>query len=139
MAKNKTVATEASVEQYLAGIEDDARRQDCLALCALMQRVTKHPAKMWGPSIVGFGSYRYKYDSGREGEICLVGFASRRTDISLYGLKAAPNAEELLPKLGKHKAGKGCVSLRKLADIDLQVLEQLIIAATAQKPQSPSA
>ena len=89
MAANKTKETGASVDGYLAAISDEARRKDCEALARLMAKATKHPPKMWGSSIVGFGSYHYKYESGREGDMCLVGFSSRKSDISLYGLNAA--------------------------------------------------
>ena len=134
MAENKTKETDASVESYLAAIQDEARRTDCETLAQLMAKVTKHPPKMWGSSIVGFGSYHYKYESGREGEMCLVGFSSRKSDISLYGLMAAPSHEELIPKLGRHKAGKGCLYIKGLSDINLKVLEKLIAdAATAKK------
>ena len=133
MAENKTKETEASVEGYLAAIQDEARREDCKALAKLMEKATKQPPKMWGTSIVGFGRYHYKYDSGREGDSCLVGFSSRKGDISLYGLKAAPSHDDLMPKLGKHKAGKGCAYIRKLSDIDLKVLEKLVAEAAAQK------
>jgi hypothetical protein len=133
MAQNKTKETQASVESYLAAIDDETRRKDCEALARLMGNATKHPAKMWGSSIVGFGSYHYKYDSGREGDMCLVGFSSRKSDISVYGLNAAPNHEELLPRLGKHKAGKGCLYLKRLSDVDTGVLEQLIAAAATAK------
>jgi hypothetical protein len=133
MAKNKTVKTDASVDTYLAAIKDESRRNDCEALAKLMARATKQPPKMWGSSIVGFGSYHYKYDSGREGDICLVGFSSRKGDISLYGLKAAPNHEALIPKLGRHKEGKGCLYIRSLSDIDLKVLEKLVTDAAAAK------
>jgi hypothetical protein len=133
MAENKTKQTDASVDSYLAAIEDEARRQDCEALVKLMKRATKQPAKMWGSSIVGFGSYHYKYDSGRQGDMCLVGFSSRKGDISVYGLNAAPGHAELMPKLGKHKAGKGCLYVRKLSDIDLKVLEKLVADAAAEK------
>jgi hypothetical protein len=133
MAKNKTKETDASVDRYLAAIKDEARRKDCEALAKLMARATKHPPKMWGSSIVGFGSYHYKYESGREGDICLVGFSSRKGDISLYGLNAAPSHETLIPKLGKHKTGKGCLYVRSLGDIDLEVLEKLVADAAAAK------
>jgi hypothetical protein len=133
MAENKTKVTDASVESYLAAIPEEARRKDCEALATMMAKATKQPAKMWGSSIVGFGSYHYQYESGREGDICLVGFSSRKSDISLYGLMAAPSREELLPKLGKHKAGKGCVYINRLTDIDLKVLAKLIAEATAAK------
>jgi len=133
MAENKTKATEASVKDYLAAIADDARRKDCAALAKLMTKATNHSPKMWGPGIVGFGSYHYVYDSGREGDMCLVGFSSRKGDISLYGLRSAAGAEKLLPKLGKHKAGKGCVYIRTLADVDLEVLEKLVAGAAEEK------
>ncbi len=131
MAQNKTKATDASVEGYLAAIGDEARRKDCQALADLMARATKQPPRMWGASIVGFGSYHYKYDSGREGESCVVGFSSRKGDISVYGLNAARGAAELLSKLGKHKAGKGCVYINRLSDVDLKVLEELVAGAAA--------
>jgi len=133
MAENKTKETDASVKDYIAAIPDDGRRKDCQALVELMTRATKHPPKMWGSSIVGFGRYHYKYESGREGDMCLVGFSSRKGDISVYGLNAARSHETLLPKLGKHKAGKACLYLRRLSDIDLKVLEKLIadVAAAA--------
>lgn len=133
MAENKTRATDASVEAYLATITDEARRRDCDALAKLMAKASKLPPKMWGTAIVGFGSYHYKYESGREGDACLVGFSSRKGDISLYGLNAAPDHDELLAKLGKHKAGKGCLYLRNLGDVDLKVLEKLVAEATAAK------
>src|ERR1051326_7441814 len=133
MAENKTKETNASVESYFAAIGDDTRRKDCQALAKLMTRATGYPAKMWGPSIVGFGSYHYKYDSGREGDSCLVGFSSRKGDISLYGLKAADGAEALLASLGKHKAAKGCMYIKTLADVDVTILEKLIASAAADK------
>ena len=133
MAKNKTKETDASVDSYLAAIKDEARRMDCEALTKLMARATKHPPKMWGSSIVGFGSYHYQYESGREGDICLVGFSSRKSDISVYGLNAAPSHEALIPKLGRHKAGKGCLYIRNLGDIDLEVLETLVADAAAAR------
>jgi hypothetical protein len=133
MAENKTKQTVASVDSYLAAIKDETRREDCEALVKLMRKATKHFAKMWGSSIVGFGSYHYKYESGREGDMCLVGFSSRKGDISVYGLNAAPGHAKLMPKLGKHKAGKGCLYIRKLSDIDLEVLEKLVADAAAEK------
>jgi hypothetical protein len=133
MAKNKTTETEGSVESYTAAIEDEARRKDCEALVKLMARATKKPPKMWGSSIVGFGSHHYRYESGREGDICLVGFSSRKSDISLYGLQGVPGHEALVSKLGKHKAGKGCLYIKRLGDIDLKVLEQLVAHAVTAK------
>lgn len=136
MSENKTKPTDASVESYLAAIADEARRQDCEALAKLMSKATQQPPKMWGTSIVGFGRYRYKYDSGREGESCLTGFASRKGDISVYLMASFPERDALLAKLGKHKTGKGCLYLRRLGDVDLAVLEQLVagsVAATQQR------
>jgi hypothetical protein len=133
MAKNKTKETDASVDSYFAAIKDEARRNDCEALAKLMARATKHPPKMWGTSIVGFGSHHYKYASGREGDICLVGFSSRKSDITLYGLNAAPSHELLVSKLGRHKAGKGCLYIRSLSDIDLEVLKKLVADAAAAR------
>ena len=133
MADNKTKATNASVQNYLAAIDDHARRKDCEALTKLLTKATKHSPKMWGTSIVGFGSYHYKYESGREGDSCLVGFSSRKSEISVYGLNSAKNAEELLAKLGKHRGGKGCVYIKTLADVDVNVLGQLVVSAAAEK------
>jgi Domain of unknown function (DU1801) len=133
MAENKTKLTEASVESYLAAIEDEARRKDCEALTRLMTRATKQQPRMWGASIVGFGSYHYKYESGREGDSCLTGFASRKGDISVYLVANFPGQEELLSKLGKHKMGKGCLYIRKLGDVDTKILEQLVVGTVAER------
>jgi hypothetical protein len=131
MPEQKTKATGASVRTYLAAIEDEVRRADCETLIKLMRKVTGEPPKMWGPTIVGFGSYHYRYDSGHEGDACLVGFSSRKPDISLYFMGAFAEREALLAKLGRHKAGKGCVYVRRLADIDLKVLETYARRAVA--------
>jgi hypothetical protein len=133
MAQNKTTPTEASVESYLAAIDDATRRDDCKALAKLLSKATKQPPKMWGSSIVGFGTYHYRYDSGREGDMCLVGFSSRKAEISIYGLNAAPNHDHLLSRLGKHKTGKGCLYIRKLSDIDAKVLAQLVAEAVVAR------
>jgi hypothetical protein len=133
MAENKTKATEASVESYLSAIEDESRRRDCEALARLMTRATRQQPKMWGTSIVGFGSYHYKYESGREGDSCLTGFSSRKGDISLYLVSEFPGQEALLSKLGRHKKSKGCLYLHKLSDVDLKVLEQLVVGSVAQR------
>jgi len=130
---NKTRATEASVEAYLAAIADDERRRDCEALVTLMSRAAKEPPKMWGSSIVGFGSYHYRYESGREGESCLVGFSSRKGDISIYLSTEAPQREALLAKLGRHRMGKGCLYIRSLGEVDAAVLEKLVAGAAAAR------
>jgi hypothetical protein len=136
MAENKTRATEASVESYLESIVDPVRRIDCEALTELMSKATKESPKMWGTSIVGFGNYHYKYESGREGDFCLVGFSSRKGEISIYGLNAAPGHAELMARLGKHKVGKGCLYIRSLAGVDLKVLEKLVAEAAKAKHQA---
>ena len=133
MAENKTKATEASVESYLSAIQDEARRKDCEALARLMTKTTKYPPKMWGTSIVGFGSYHYKYESGREGDSCLTGFSSRKGDISIYLVANFPGQEQLLSQLGKHKMGKGCLYVSRLSDVDPRILELLIAGSVAER------
>lgn len=134
MAENKTKETKASVKTYLAGIVDDERRKDCTVIAAIMSRVTGCQARMWGTSIVGFGRYHYKYPSGREGNSCLVGFASRKSDISIYLVPGhdVPAAKGLLARLGAHKAGKGCLYIKRLADVDGAVLEALLEWSVAE-------
>jgi len=129
MAENKTRPTGASVEAYIATVADEERRRDCEILASLMTRVTGEPAAMWGDSIVGFGSYHYRYESGREGDAPLVGFSPRKGDISLYVLAGYEGEAALLARLGRHKAGKACLYLRRLADADPAVLEQLVAEA----------
>jgi hypothetical protein len=136
MAENKTKATTASVSKYLALIEDPARRADCEALGKILSKATHQPAKMWGTGIVGFGSYHYQYESGREGEMCIIGFSSRKSDISLYGLGRFATSSGLLPKLGKYKMGKACLYIRRLEDIDLGILEKLAAGSFKSPPQS---
>jgi Domain of unknown function (DU1801) len=131
MAETKTKPTDVSVDDYLAAIESEDRRKDCQALAKLITKATKLKPKMWGPSIVGFGSYHYKYDSGHEGDSCLTGFASRKGDISIYLVADFPGIDALLAKLGKHKRAKACLYVRKLADVDLKVLEQLVVGSVA--------
>jgi hypothetical protein len=131
MTENKTIATTAPVSDYLASITDPQRRADCLQLQKMMQEITGCEARMWGPAIVGFGQYHYRYDSGREGDMCVVGFSSRKTDISIYLVAASDKQQQLLTQLGKHKMGKACLSVRRLADIQLPVLQQLIADSVA--------
>ena len=128
MATNKTLPTPADAQAYLSAIADPVRRADCQALAALMERVTVAPPVMWGASIVGFGSYHYRYASGREGDAPLIGFAPRKGDISIYLSCGVEEREALLAQLGRHKMGKGCLYVRTLADIDidLAILEQLL-------------
>jgi len=132
VAENKTRPTQASVAAYLDALTDEARREDCRALAALMTRATNLAPEMWGPSIVGFGSYHYRYESGREGDSCLVGFSPRKGDLTLYLAGSFPGKEELMAKLGKHKAGKACLYLRRLSDVDPAILEQLIVGSVEE-------
>jgi len=133
VTENKTKATDASVSTYLAGIGDAARRKDCETLVKLIARATNQKPKMWGSSIVGFGSYHYKYDSGREGDACVIGFSSRKSDITIYITAGLIGRDDLMGKLGKHKVGKGCLYIRRLSDVDLGVLEQLIAGSFAER------
>jgi hypothetical protein len=126
MAEAKTKTTRVSVPKYLAGITDDARRADCEALAALMKSVTRQEPGRWGASIVGYGKYSYVYDSGRSGEFCATGFSCRKSDISVYLVASGPNQDELLARLGKHKMGKSCLTIKRLSDVDSKVLKQLI-------------
>ena len=126
MAANKTLPTPADAQAYLSAIEDPIRRADCQSLAALMERVSGEAPVMWGAGIVGFGSYHYRYASGREGDAPLVGFASRKGDISIYLSCEVEARAALLAQLGRHKMGKGCLYVRTLADIDLAILEQLL-------------
>lgn len=126
MAELKTKQTEMSVDAFLDGVVDPARRDDASALAAMMARVTGEPARMWGPSIVGYGRYRYRYESGREGEMCRMGFAPRKAELVLYVLSDSPEQAAQLSRLGRHKAGKGCLYIKKLADVDADVLEALL-------------
>jgi len=126
MVEQKTRPTEISVESFLDKVADEKVRDDCSSLIKLMKKVTGSKPKMWGPSIVGFGSYHYKYESGHEGYSCLTGFSPRKGNISLYVMGATTEQSDLLKKLGKHKAGKGCLYVKKLGDIDTAVLEKLV-------------
>jgi hypothetical protein len=126
MAENKTRATGASVEEFLAAVEHPVRHRDGLRLLEMMKEITGEQPEMWGPTIVGFGQYHYRYASGREGDAAAVGFSPRKASISLYGLTDGPEAAGLLPRLGKHKTGAGCLYVNKLADVDEAVLAELI-------------
>jgi hypothetical protein len=132
MAEAKTKKTEASVDDFLAGISPEKKRQDAIAICDLMKKVTKAEPKMWGTSIVGFGSYHYKYASGHEGEWPLVGFSPRKQNLTLYLMLGFDNTEALLSKLGKHKTGKVCLYINSLDDIHLPTLRQLIQQSVAE-------
>lgn len=132
MAELKTTVTGRSVAEFLAGVEPPPRRDEAMVLDALFQRVTGQPAALWGPSIVGYGRYAYRYESGHGGEMCRVGFSPRKARHSLYVLPACTDPEALakasaiLARLGKHGRSKACIYINKLADVDLAVLEELV-------------
>jgi hypothetical protein len=126
MAGQKTKPTVESVENFLNTIQDEGVRDDCRAIARIMKNATGSSAKMWGSGIVGFGTYHYKYESGHEGDACLTGFSPRKQNITLYVMPGASTHDDLLTKLGKHKAGKGCLYIKKLDDINVPILETLI-------------
>lgn len=129
MAKNadvKTKKTEASVEGFLNTIKDEETRKDCFEIVQMMKKASKAEPKMWGSSIVGFGEYHYKYESGREGDSPLIAFSPRKQNITLYVLLGADHENPLLKKLGKHTIGKYCLYIKKLSDVDINVLKDLI-------------
>lgn len=126
MAENKTKATDNSVQAFLAGVEDERKREDSFALLQLMEDVTGEAARMWGDTIVGFGSYHYKYASGREGDAMLAGFSPRKQALTLYIMAGFDEYDALLEKLGKYKTGKACLYVKKLDDVDTAVLKELV-------------
>ena len=127
MKENKTKPTKTSVAAFIAALPEPAKRADAKALIKLMQSATGDKPKMWGPSIVGFGSYHYTYDSGREGDMPLIGFSPRKAALVLYNMGAFPDGAKLLAKLGEHTTGKACIYIKKLTDVDQQVLETLLV------------
>lgn len=131
MAEQKTVQTASDPDEFLASIENEKRRTDAVLLRAIMAEVTGEDAAMWGPSMVGFGSFHYRYASGHEGDTMKVGFAPRKTAMTLYGLQGHPSSDELLTRLGPHTLGKGCVYIKKLESVDEDVLRELIAHAYA--------
>lgn len=131
-AANKTVATKASVKDFLDAVENETRRKDAKAVDKMMREASGVKPAMWGPSIVGYGSYHYKYESGREGDFLKIGFSPRKANLVLYGL-LAKGSDALLKKLGKHKLGKGCLYLNDLEDVDEAVLRRLIANGWAAK------
>lgn len=132
MAENKTKATASSVPAYIDALTDPTQRSDANELAQLMQRASGEKPKLWGPSIVGFGSYHYTYDSGREGDMPIISFSPRKAALVLYGMLDHSEAKALLAKLGKHTTGKGCLYIKKLTDVDKAVLERLIGNAVVQ-------
>ena len=135
MAENKTKATEASVDTFLNSLPE-ARRADAKALVKLMQSISRQKPKMWGPSIVGFGSYHYRYDSGREGDMPLLCFSPRKSACVVYNMASADKA--LLDKLGKHTLSGSCLHIKKLSDVDAAVLKKLVAESFAEMRAQPS-
>jgi hypothetical protein len=133
VAENKTKPTQLSVTAFIDAIPDDTRRTDAKTLVKIMQSATGEKPKMWGGSIIGFGSYHYTYDSGREGDMPVVGFSPRKAATVLYGLRGSDDAEEMLAKLGEHSTGKGCVYIKKLANVDHKVLTTMVAKSVAAK------
>ncbi len=132
MAENKTKPTDASVDDYIASRANAQQHADCRELMALFKRVTGQTPRMWGPSIVGYGSYRYTYESGRTGEAPLAGFAIRGRELVVYLVAEGQEQRSLLSKLGKHKMGKACLYFKQLADLDKSVLEKLVVGSVAE-------
>lgn len=126
MAEQKTKPTQQSVESFLDKVADEKVRDDCHLLIKMMKKITGAAPAMWGPSIIGFGKYHYKYESGHEGEACLTGFSPRKPNITVYVMPGFTRHGDLLKKLGKHKAGKGCLYIKRLEDVNISVLESLI-------------
>ena len=132
MAGVKTKRTEASVDTFIADVENDAKRTDSKEVIEMMQAATGEPPKMWGSSIVGFGSYHYKYESGREGDWMLCGFSPRKQSLVLYIMPGFQSYDKFMEKLGKHTTGKSCLYIKKLDDVDRSVLKKLIEASVAE-------
>lgn len=135
MTENKTKATDASIEDYIASRANPQQKEDCQALMALLENLTGQSGKMWGPSIVGYGSYQYTYDSGRSGEAPLTGFAIRGRELVLYLSVDSEEQQALLTRLGKHKMGKSCLYFKQLADLNSSVLQQLIAGSITELRQ----
>lgn len=126
MAEIKTKATNVSVKKFIDSVDDEQKRKDSYVLVDMMKKITGEEPKMWGPSIIGFGKYRYKYESGHGGEMCIAGFSPRKAAFSIYLLPGNDRPPELMKKLGMYKMGKACLYVKRLSDVDLKVLEELI-------------
>jgi len=131
MAELKTKPNEQSVEAFLNSVEDEKKRQDCLTILEMMKQITKAEPQMWGTSMVGFGTYHYKYESGREGDWFMAGFSPRKQNLTLYIMAGFSRYDELLSKLGKFKTGKSCLYINKIKDVDLPTLKELITQSVA--------
>lgn len=129
MADIKTKPTTVAVDDFIDAVEPVQRRKDAKTVRAMMERLTGEPPRMWGPSIIGFGEYHYKYDSGHEGDMCRMGFSPRKSALTIYLVPGFERDKPLMERLGKHKTGKSCLYINKLADVDMAVLEQLARAS----------
>ena len=129
MAELKTRPHDGDVDAFLSSVDNETRRRDCRVLVDLMREITGAEPRLWGPSIVGFGSYHYRYASGREGDWFLSGFSPRKRSLTLYVMAGFSRYDELLSKLGKHTTGRSCLYVKRLADVDMEVLETLIRAS----------
>jgi len=139
MVESKTRPTKLSVAAFIDALTEPARRADAKALVKLMQTAAGEKPKMWGPSIIGFGSYHYKYESGREGDMPVIAFSPRKAATVLYGMTGFNEVAALLAKLGKHTTGKGCLYIKNLADVDQHVLEALVVKSlVAKRARHPS-
>ena len=125
----KTKQTEVTVDAFIDAVPDEGRREDARKLRGMMERVSGYPARMWGPTIVGFGRYHYRYASGHEGEMARIGFSPRAKELVLYVLDGSPRQQAMLDRLGKYKTGKCCLYIKRLSDVDVDVLEELAVDA----------
>jgi len=126
MSELKTKENKASVEKFLKGVSDTKKREDSFTILEMMKKITKKEPKMWGPSIVGFGKYHYKYESGREGDFFISGFSPRKQNLTIYIMPGFKKYEELMKKLGKYKTGKSCLYIKRLEDVDMKILKELV-------------
>ena len=128
MSENKTQATTQSVADFIAAVEHPTRRADAVALNAMFRDITGWQPRMWGPSMIGYGAYHYTYDSGRSGDFLATGFSPRKSNMSIYIMPGYADFSDILARLGKHKIGKSCLYINKLADVDMNVLQELVRA-----------
>ena len=135
MSEPKTKPTDVRVEDFLNAVEHPQRKEDGFELLRIMGDITKEKPVMWGPSIIGFGSYHYKYESGREGDMPLTGFSPRKQSLTVYIMPGFDEYEEILGRLGKHRIGKSCLYINKLADVDISVLKELIAKSVEKMDQ----
>lgn len=137
-AQQKTLPTEIAVKDFLNTIEDVTKREDCFTLADMMEKITKEKSVMWGPAIIGYGSYNYKRANGEDATACITGFSPRKGNITLYTGKDFDGFDKLISKLGKHKMSGGCLHIKKLADVDTKVLKDFITASYKHKLKNGS-